>query len=133
MSFERKTFLLTAIAFVCLVVFYSVALAKQLFFYYWWYDILLHFLGGLTVSLAALCFYLYSGYFKIPLHTENQIFYTALAAALIVGILWEFFEYFTGLAFVIGSYSLDTAKDLSLDTFGAIVTYIYFMRHFHEL
>jgi len=45
--------------------------------------------------------------------------------ALIIGVAWELFEYFTGLTFVVyGNYVFDTAKDFLMDGLGALAIYL---------
>ncbi len=132
MKFRKKTETFIAATFVVLTFLYIAALSGDLFFYIWWYDIPLHFLGGLWIGLLAVYLYYYSGFFKSIL-TENRLFFTMLISVIVVGALWEIFEYYTGLAFTVGNYTLDTVKDMFMDVLGGIVSYIYFTDYFKEL
>ncbi len=129
MSLKRLTGLLIIAVFALLIIFYIMAIAHELFFYIWWYDIMLHFLGGLGLGLSAVYVCYFSGHFR-PRLSRNAIFYTVLFSALLVGVLWEVFENYSGLTYSFGNYRLDTIKDMFTDVFGSIVAYVFFMRNF---
>lgn len=80
---------------------------------YDFFDLLVHFLGGVGITLSA---------FYILKNTKYVILITIIA-----GILWEIFEvYFdiTGWPLHTWAYKLDTLKDLLVDTLGAISVWI---------
>jgi hypothetical protein len=80
-----------------------------------WYDFITHFLGGVCVGFGALWLHLYLG-------ASARFFYWTLAWVLVIGILWEMFEYFGG-AMRENSYKIDTIIDLILDTAGALIVW----------
>lgn len=109
--------LLRSAFFVALViaVLHILAVAFYLYSFYWWFDIPLHFLGGLSVGLTAL-------------YWRGRIapFAAAAGAALAFGLMWELFEYAAGITLNgIGSYPLDTVKDLFLDAAGGLLAYLF--------
>ncbi len=128
MTIKSKTLTLTLRSFATVVFLYILALYKDLFFTYWWFDIPMHFLGGFSVALASVYLIYIHNQTRMP--TDRGIFFTAILSALLVGALWEIFEYVTKISFTIGDYRLDTIKDLFIDIYGAIVAYIYFKRQY---
>ena len=132
MEFKKRTELFILSAFVTLAILYIAALSQDLFFYIWWFDIPLHFLGGLWIGLTSIYIYHHSERFK-PIVLENHLFLSIFLCVIVVGVLWEFFEYYTGLAFAFGNYPLDTVKDMLMDILGGVVSYIYFRDNLKEL
>ncbi|MEK7176338.1 MAG: hypothetical protein AAB704_00755 [Patescibacteria group bacterium] len=115
---KTKIFYLTLFSFALLALLYSFALVSGLFFYWRWFDIPMHFLGGFFAGGVSMWFF-----FK-KLQSRREMFLATLFGALIIGAAWEFFEYFTGLAFVTyGNYVFDTIKDFLMDGFGALAFY----------
>lgn len=110
-----------AVFVCCLVVLIAFlhisALQFYLYWSLWWFDILMHFLGGAWVAAAVLWCLLLSGY----VHTRWRPFRTAVCLTIIVGILWEIYEYAFGMTLVEHeAYVFDTALDLVMDMIGAI-------------
>ncbi len=98
------------------------------FYLYWtteWFDMITHSLAGLAVSLATLLFW--QSVLKKNNLTRSQVVCIGVGGALAVGIVWELYE----LHFDITSlsdgiyYTLDTAKDIAMDTLGGLVGSIY--------
>ena len=90
----------------------------------WWYDVLMHFLGGLTVGFATLWLVrLRTGYnFSLV-----QCLRIVLYGGIFVGIVWEIFElYYHVTTFDDGIYFVtDTMGDLIMDTIGALVAGVW--------
>lgn len=128
MSIKAKSLSLTLSSFATIVFFYVLALYKDLFFYYWWFDIPMHFLGGFIAGLVSVYYFFIHNQSRVP--TERKIFFTAIISAIIIGVVWEIFEYVTKLSFTIGDYRLDIIKDLFVDVYGAIVAYVYYSRQY---
>ncbi len=102
------------------------------FYLYWtlsWFDILMHFLGGFWFGYSALWILFFSGYMLVPSRNDVKFFIlVAFASAIGVGLLWEVFEYVTGITFVndvFHDYVFDTIKDLIMDSLGGIVSAIF--------
>lgn len=93
------------------------ALRFYLYWSIWWFDILLHFLGGAWVSALTLWCIFYSNFW----HEERHPIRVTLIVTLIVGVLWEVYEYVFGVAMAAHeTYILDTAIDLVMDSVGAL-------------
>lgn len=134
MNEKRTNILLGTLLLVALLVLGLDKIAQDNFLYwtYWWYDIMMHFLGGFLVAGIALWFFL--RFFRPDFKNAKCAFTVAVATGIIVGIGWEFFEYFSGaLLQQEGSIVGDTALDLVMDTVGAcavwaIISGIFFKR-----
>jgi len=104
------------------------AVMFSLYMFYWWFDIPMHFLGGFFVGILSL----WSFFFAINYHgspvTPLKVLVVGVLGALLVGLVWELFEYESGLTWnAIGSYQLDTIKDLTMDVLGGYTAYVYFV------
>ncbi|MDO8591063.1 MAG: hypothetical protein Q7R65_03755, partial [bacterium] len=116
--------LYTAMLMAALHIF---AVIFSLYWLYWWIDIPLHFLGGFCVGLFSLWFFCAGKDIK-PSLSSLRTLCVALAGAFVVGLGWEIFEYYTGAVFnVLGDYTLDTLKDLTMDVTGGYVAHFYFL------
>ncbi len=119
---NRKT-ILTAFLFLVLIFFFE---AIAVFFRLYWQipqlDIPMHLLGGI--------FSAYVGFsFLNPSKSRVQVFTVALFSALAVGILWEVFEFKTGLTFTSSAnYWPDTIKDVSMDILGSFLAAFYILK-----
>ena len=115
---KTKVFYITLFSFSLLSLFYSIALVEGLFFYWRWFDIPMHFLGGFFAAAVSLwCFF-------NKLKHNREIFLASFFGDFLIGAVWELFEYFTGLTFVVyGNYVFDTIKDFLMDGLGALAFY----------
>lgn len=92
--------------------------ATRLYLYYttWWADVVLHFIGGAWMAIAASTL---AKAFNRELSLNRAIIFTFIA-----GIGWEIFEYeFDLIAF---SDWLDSSIDLAMDLIGAYVVFWIF-------
>jgi hypothetical protein len=104
-------------------------IGTELYLYWtvWWYDMLLHFLSGFSVGLAAV--WLWGKLFSVQMHFWKTIVF-ALFGSLIIGVLWEAYELYFGITlFSDGiSYVTDTLSDLTLDICGGFFSGLYAFR-----
>jgi hypothetical protein len=114
---KRLTFLLIICALSALVLILHLTALK--YFLYWqikWFDILVHFLGGLTVGALMV----------VPIvFTRTKDFLIVIVAvlgALIVSLLWEIFEYKIGLSRLSHKFLSDTLKDIFSGVIGGFVS-----------
>ena len=111
-----------------LIVFISIMNALAFMFsWYWrvpWLDMPMHFLGGLWVGSVALWFYSQSIRGKL-----YSIFFVSIGAVLIVGGLWEMFEFSADslISFSEQNKAIDTASDIMFDIIGGITSAVYFI------
>lgn len=96
------------------------------YFWYWLYeetDIITHGLGGMSVGFLSIFFI--NKYFPHTQKNFTHTFISTIILTLIIGIAWEFFEYFFKIQAVWSKEHIDdTTLDLIMDTIGAIVALI---------
>ncbi|MSR78560.1 MAG: hypothetical protein EXS59_00215 [Candidatus Taylorbacteria bacterium] len=119
-------------AFVILFIIVLLHISASVFFlysYYWWFDIPLHFLAGCFAGSFTLWF------FGKKLQKSTILFSLSyvLMGTFIVGTSWELFEYFASITQnSIGSYPLDTLKDMAVDLLGGVSSFVYFSLNRHR-
>jgi hypothetical protein len=99
---------------------YWLGLDQSLLFYYPWFDTPLHLAGGLTIGLWGFSLAWRRNY------SSFQAFVFILLLALSVGLVWELFEYLSGLTAGKPGYWLDTFGDLGNDVAGAIIPWFFY-------
>jgi hypothetical protein len=115
----RLTFFFSAL--VVLAAAHIAALELYLYWTFPWFDIPMHFLGGVTFALGYSILPLFRAGLW-PARFEGMRWY--LATVLLVGIAWEFFEYFGGISLTTeSSFALDTMLDLVMDLCGGFLGY----------
>ena len=110
------------------------AFATQ-FFLYWrlpWLDMLMHFLGGIWIGLVVLWVYYLSGKFKnIPENRRCVSYVYGLAAivTMVTSVFWELFEFSLDVKVAFNEFNgfYDTASDIIIAVFGALVAARYFV------
>lgn len=114
---------------LCLFFFNLFATYFHLYFFIWWLDIPVHIFGGLWVGLLSLVLYYHSDY--VP-HKEHSVLLTiaiALSSALVIGLMWEIYEFVVDRAMEANEMQLgDALKDLCDDLLGGIIAAVIFIR-----
>ena len=101
----------------------------HLYFLLWWFDIPMHMLGGFWVALTSMVIYYHLGW--IHRHDRSASFVAAamLGATLVVGILWEVFEFSVEHLVKLNDNGVfDTLKDLLDDMIGAVIASVIFIK-----
>lgn len=120
----RFTLLLTLLLSIILLILNAFALKFHLYFTTWWADNINHFLGGAVFALVFYNLGLYINYQKDLSRIKSNIL--IILAILIVGVLWEVFEWYFELTFVSDTdYWSDTILDVIMDTIGGILMLKY--------
>lgn len=96
---------------VALATLHIFALENDLYWKFQWFDLMTHFLGGMW---AALFFYWIG--FSVG-RASNLLL--AIGGALLLGLMWEFFELAAGISNA-PNYVSDTLIDLLMDVVGAM-------------
>lgn len=118
---QNPLFYFFGLSLILLACFHAVALTFSLYYIYLWFDIPMHILGGATIALGYQSAYIFKKYTHVFPHT----FLATIAAALIIGGGWEVYEYAVGVM-TGGIFSAsDTIKDISMDTIGGAVGYVF--------
>ena len=100
------------------------AIKFDIYYEVWWFDNIMHFLGGVWVALTS--FWLYNtSRFTRRFFGPSKPLIVALFSIVVIGILWEVYEYLTDQTYSMIGYYLDTAKDLVVDLIGAVVATMY--------
>ena len=111
----------------------AMALRYHLFYTYRWFDIPLHLLGGLWVSLSILWYYFIFRQGKAQIQEEREMFIFALSGTFAVALAWELFEYTVNAYIVLDKYDMiDTFKDLSMGMIGATIGARIFIYKIHK-
>jgi len=109
---------------VAIITFHIIAMCNSMYFSIWWLDIPMHFFGGAWVALLFFAIFgdvineskinTFFGFLKILV--------LAIAFAVLVGVLWEFFEFSASRIFNIYLQGdlVDTMTDLLMDLCGGL-------------
>src|SRR3989344_5423250 len=92
----------------------------HLYWAIWWFDNLSHFLAGFSLGFFSLSIFYESGLFGNKLSLSKAVFISFIFV-MILGGVWEIFEYINGLTQSTEKYSLDVIHDLLSDALGAIL------------
>ena len=103
---------------------HAAAVAFSLYWTYPWFDIPMHALGGAVVALGFLV-----AHVALRHGAGDWGFWTTLAFVLVVGTLWELFEFWGGIN---GpqepDYIADTILDFAMDLLGGAVGYFIYAK-----
>ena len=107
---KRNSILYTALGLVVLLGLMNyMAISLYLYWTIWWFDNVMHFLGGLSLGFVVL----YAFY-------DSKAVFSCFILVMMLGGVWEVFEYVNGLTISTESYPLDVVHDLIADALGAI-------------
>lgn len=123
---NTKQDLFRKLAYLIIFIFIANFLANKFYWYYsiWWFDMLMHFIGGVWLGLVFVWFFKKR---EVSLHLDFPLIFKSIAWVLLVGILWEVFEFYF-INYVAGQSfdRADTISDLLLDLSGGILVVLYF-------
>jgi hypothetical protein len=109
---------------------------STMYYVYWtngWTDHLTHFIGGAALGFLGLWLCFASGLFLKKTPTFKEAFSLGVLSALVVGVVWEVFEYKTGIVSLSSGYGIDTFGDLLSDVCGGLGSGILGAhKHFYE-
>ena len=121
-----KKYSLLHIAFVLVILLAVVHFTAEAFHLYWaiwWFDNLSHFLAGFSLGFFSLSIFYEFGFFVNQLSFSKAVF-ASFIFVMILGGVWEIFEYVNGLTQSTEKYSLDVIHDLLSDALGAILAFL---------
>ncbi len=127
--FKHKSFIFSFIILIILAIGNYLGVKFNLYWFYRWYDIPMHILGGLWVSLFSVFLFNYLRRFFPIYFSRLNISYVVFFVILFITICWEIFEIFGGITFIKDTgYWLDTISDIFNAYIGGAVTYLFFIR-----
>jgi predicted membrane metal-binding protein len=106
-------FILLGASFAAL---HALAVWGSLYYLIWWFDILMHSLGGVLITLGLFAIGTFSHWRRSPKFGE------VLAILLIAVVTWELFEQSYGLYNPVG-YVIDTTQDMILGISFGLLAY----------
>lgn len=126
--------MLGATAFIgvfSLLAFHFIAIFFYLYWFYWWLDMVMHFLGGLSLGLLILWFYRKLSPDKGV--TFERSFFCVFGAVFVVALAWEIFEFFIGYTgpTLDAVYWIETLADIVSGLLGGSISVItlFYARH----
>ena len=103
------------------------------FYLYWtlkWYDIPVHILFGAWAAYFVLWLVYLSKYLKFYVSQNSEtVFSIVIISVLIIGTLWEIYEFKLGLTNTSLVDRIDNVKDILDDLIGALFVGLYFVRN----
>ena len=102
-------------ALVTLAIVHTVAMQFFLYWKYVWLDMPVHVLGGMTVAFGLTLLPRLSA--RVPWRFTSVI--SVLLGVLVVGALWEVFEWSIGFRVGNDVWAIDLALDMLMDAVGA--------------
>jgi uncharacterized protein YebE (UPF0316 family) len=132
--FNQKSFFASIVVGILLIGLHSVGSYFSWYWKYSFFDIIVHVVSGLWVSLLVLWLAICFGQINDLKDYKVKSFLIAFVSAILAGVFWEIFENIAGVVNVItAEYYLDTALDILNSGFGGVLTYLFFIRKRHCL
>ncbi len=100
---------------------HGLAVYYALYWNYLWFDIPVHTLGGLTFGFWAGAVSL-----RMKFSSRSAALFTAVTV-FVVSVVWEIFEFSSGLTFLERGFWEDTASDISFALLGASLAYLLYL------
>jgi uncharacterized BrkB/YihY/UPF0761 family membrane protein len=106
------------------VVFFALDYFANRLYLYWtigWLDSLMHFIGGVLVSLFVLT--VFDALYGVLVAKPWLVLVWLVAGVLVVGAGWEIAEYGLGISHYSPGFISDTISDVSMDMLGALIVW----------
>lgn len=129
---NKNILLISLVLAIVISTIHTIALNLFLYFEFWWLDIVMHFLGGLLISLVFLWIYTRFGFYEKTKSDSSKcakckIITLMFVSILIIGLAWEIFEITTQITLVdLENYRIDTLSDFIMSLIGGLSGYLYF-------
>ena len=120
MNKDKKIFFISLFILISLISFDTIAKVTSFYYFYPNADIIMHFLGGLSLTGVAISILRY-------MKMYNHI--NVIVIIFFLSIVWEYVEFTIGRnIFINKSFWIDTAVDLLMNSIGGIIAYIWFYK-----
>lgn len=128
--FKQKIFITSFLVLVIVAIFHYIGIKYYLYWTVKWYDIPMHILGGLWVSLLSLSIYAHFYGNASIINYRRKVFKVVFLVLLFVTVSWEVFELIGKITFLNDKgYWLDTFKDIFDGYIGGMIGYFFFIRN----
>ncbi len=118
MSRQSSTLYIALGLTVLLAALNMFAYEHYLYWVYWWYDVMMHFLAGLSLGFLVYWVLFASGHFFKGPKRRAFILVLVVASVFVLGVVWEVFEYANAITDSHEGYIQDVVNDLILDSCG---------------
>ncbi len=120
---------------VVIAILHITAINFYLYWDFWWLDLIIHFLGGFWIALLVLWFISFSGYsaYRPRFYGYDITWALSILASLGIAILWEVFEFQTGITVMSSRYWGDTLSDIFMGLTGGSVASLYVYKRYKQL
>lgn len=130
MKHNRYRALISALVVITVIfVLHHFALLHFWYWKFWWFDIVMHFLGGVTIGLGVMWLATVLKVETWAHFNHYRFFVYTLLIVFVVGIAWEYFEIFAGAFLIDTTGPGDMLLDLVMDVVGGGVAYTLFIRN----
>lgn len=127
----KKKKLLAKLLWLILFIFFINFFASFVFSWYWtiwWFDMFMHFLGGIWVSLAFLWLFYTRFVTLIGKEKTFTVFALVFFSVFAVAFLWEIFEFSIDTFITLKKQDIfDTLSDILLGLAGGMTGTLYFL------
>ena len=115
---------------ILLVVLHAMGVYLYFYWIFTWFDVLMHFLGGLTGGLIVVWSLVEMSIFDKYHPTPKELVVVVVTSVLIVALAWEVFEYVYDIIEETSTkdYIRDTVEDIFLGTLGALLVGLFARR-----
>jgi len=133
MFFKDRFLQFLVLSLLAILLFHLIATIHYLYWKYKYLDTILHFLGGVWLGLAVIWYGYYSNKISLPKKPLIFTIIIVLSFTSLVGVLWEFFEFFINeyvaikidpdiVKLDLKDNSKDTFSDLFSALFGSLIS-----------
>lgn len=128
--YKQKPFLFSFFILAILIILHIVGSYYSLYWKYAWFEVLVHILSGMWVTLIVLWLALIFGQLNSMKEYRVKSFLISLVSAALIGVIWELIENFGQVTFTRDDgYYINTALDILNDCLGGILAYVYFIQN----
>jgi hypothetical protein len=126
----KKIFISSFLVLISVAVFNYIGIKYNLYWIYNWYDIPMHILGGLWVSLFSIYLYTYFDKDIFASDYHKKVLKIVILSLTFMTISWEIFELLGKLTFLSDGkwYWFDTIKDIIDGFIGGMIGYYFYSK-----
>ncbi|MFH0804033.1 MAG: hypothetical protein V1896_00305 [Candidatus Zambryskibacteria bacterium] len=124
--FKKPLFPEMLVLFLIVGILHVIATVNHLYWSIYEFDSLVHFIGGVALSLLFVWLYFFSDYFNPSKRSLARFLLISVLGAMFVAVSWETYELIFKQTMVAkANYPFDLTMDLMMDFLGAIAGCFY--------